>query len=133
MSTAAPIFECNYFEFTLLSYFPRAAELLKPIETVHEYIEEHSEVRLEKLWNERGKKVPCEKLDSLKFIVGRYSCPLQAGNNRLVKFMNGLIWAIVTDRVFLWDYFDEETCHVEESCVAKGTCEGFLNTVEPTF
>lgn len=128
-SVSTPLLERNYFELTLESYFPRAAELLQPIATMHKYIEEHSEARLEALWSECDKKLPCEKLDSLKFIVGRYSCPLQAGN-RLVKFMNGLIWAIITDRVFLWDYFDEEACHVEQSSVAKGTCEGFLNTVE---
>lgn len=124
-----PLYERNYFELTGQSYFPRASELLLPLQVMHAYIEEHSEARLEQLWQDCGSKTPCEKLDSTKFIVGRYSCPLQAGN-RLVKFMNGLIWAIVTDRVFLWDYFDRETCLEEQSSVAAGTCEGFLNTVE---
>jgi hypothetical protein len=43
------------------------------------------------------------------FAVGYYSCPLEAGN-RLHHFFNGLLWAVVTNRTYLWKYFDRETC-----------------------
>eukprot|EP00980_Cylindrotheca_fusiformis_P007886 scaffold1678_cov80-Cylindrotheca_fusiformis.AAC.3 len=48
-------------------------------------------------------------LNGRKFAIGYYSCPLQAGN-RLHHFFNSLIWSIVTNRTFLYRYFDYPTC-----------------------
>jgi hypothetical protein len=49
-----------------------------------------------------------------KFIVGYYSCPLQAGN-RIHHFINAFVWAVVTNRTLLWKYYDRTTC------LAQGT------------
>ena len=47
--------------------------------------------------------------DERTFLVGYYSCPLQAGN-RLHHFTNAFIWAIVTNRTLLWKYYNQPTC-----------------------
>jgi hypothetical protein len=47
--------------------------------------------------------------DHRSFIVGYYSCPMQAGN-RLHDFWNSLIVAAITNRTLLWKYFDSQTC-----------------------
>ena len=42
-------------------------------------------------------------------MVGVYSCPVESGN-RLHRFMNGLLWAVLTNRTFLYRYHTHETC-----------------------
>lgn len=44
-----------------------------------------------------------------QFLVGYYSCPLQAGN-RIHHFINAFVWAVVTNRTLLWKYYDRTTC-----------------------
>jgi hypothetical protein len=44
-----------------------------------------------------------------QFIIGYYSCPLQAGN-RLHDFWNSLIVAMLTNRTLLWKIMDTVTC-----------------------
>jgi hypothetical protein len=68
-----------------------------PLKVFHQYKKWHSSESLEKFPHNRT------------FAVGYYSCPLQAGN-RLHHFFNGLLWAVVTNRTYLWKYFDHEAC-----------------------
>jgi hypothetical protein len=44
-----------------------------------------------------------------QFIVGYYSCPLQAGN-RLHDFWNALLIGIMTNRTLLWKFMDTDIC-----------------------
>jgi hypothetical protein len=68
-----------------------------PLKVFHQYQKWHSAESLERYPHNRT------------FAVGYYSCPLQAGN-RLHHFFNGLLWAVVTNRTYLWKYFDSEAC-----------------------
>jgi hypothetical protein len=68
-----------------------------PLEVLKQYQKWHSTESLEKFPHNRT------------FTVGVYSCPLEAGN-RLHHFFNGFLWAVVTNRTFLWKYFDKEEC-----------------------
>jgi len=101
----------NYFELIQEGHFGEWVKELPPIALMRSYIQNHSQQALEKTWIECGNRT-CEKFDSMQFVVGRYSCPAEAGN-RLVRFMNHLVWAIVTNRVFLWDYWDMTACEEE--------------------
>jgi hypothetical protein len=79
---------------------PKESDLLAPyppLKVFQQYQKWHSAESLEKSPHNRT------------FAVGYYSCPLQAGN-RLHHFFNGLLWAVVTNRTYLWKYFDPETC-----------------------
>jgi len=100
-----------------------AGSILAPIQFMHKYIETNSQQKLKQLWDKCGLSCFEEK----KFIVGHYSCPLEAGN-RIYQFMNALIWALLTDRIFLWRYFDEEACQLDKDDVENRTCEVGLNT-----
>ena len=87
------------------------------------YMEQHSEQQLQQEWSD-CRNVPanniaskqietnkatliCPALAQRKFVVGLYSCPHESGN-RLHRFMNGLVWAIGTNRTFLWRYHTKE-------------------------
>lgn len=48
-------------------------------------------------------------LEHRKFAIGFYACPIQAGN-RIHHFFNCLLWAIITNRTLLWQYWDDPTC-----------------------
>jgi hypothetical protein len=48
-------------------------------------------------------------IKSRKFAMAFYQCPIQAGN-RLHHFWNNLLWAVLTNRTVLWQYWDTETC-----------------------
>jgi hypothetical protein len=48
-------------------------------------------------------------LEHRKFAIGFYACPIQAGN-RLHHFFNCFLWAIITNRTLLWQYWDDPTC-----------------------
>lgn len=121
----------NYFQRAWRSnHFPLAQEL-PPFQVMTTYIQQHSQAQLEREWlecqqelkeksatlvgsnNQTGtglhslSKVPpgfCAPLASRKFVVGVYSCPHESGN-RLHRFMNSLIWAVATNRTFLWRYY----------------------------
>lgn len=64
-----------------------------------EYIQQHSQAAL------------LNKSKDRRYAVAYYSCPLQAGN-RLHHFMNSILWAIVTNRTVLWQYYTAEICNV---------------------
>jgi hypothetical protein len=68
-----------------------------PLKVFQQYQKWHSAESLEKSPHNRT------------FAVGYYSCPLESGN-RLHHFFNGLLWAVVTNRTYLWKYFDREAC-----------------------
>lgn len=120
----------NYYQLASNLYpaFPLIPELL-PLKIMVKFVLDNSQQRLEDLWIGCNNSSDCDAVAKLKFVVGHYSCPLEAGN-RLHKFMNALIWAVTTKRIFLWKYFDEATCREEESELATGTCDSFLNTPE---
>ena len=98
---------------------------LEPFNVLTTYIEQHSRDQLYGEWsvcNENTDKVQqdnttqthsfkdsCKALAERKYIVGVYSCPLEAGN-RLHRFMNALLWAVLTNRTFLYRYHDYGTC-----------------------
>ena len=101
---------------------------LPPMEVMTRYISEHSHQRLQLEWNEAcrslsSSKTPCF-LDSSKsqrrYLVATYSCPLESGN-RLHRYMNGLLWAILTNRTFLWRYQDYGVCeeYGEDNCAEE--------------
>lgn len=100
----------NYFQLIQRnnSVFPIASQL-KSVQILREYIQSHSQQHLERLWIDCGNQSSCNAFNETKFIVEWYSCPLEAGN-RIFRFMNGLLWAIFTDRIFLWQYFDKALC-----------------------
>jgi hypothetical protein len=83
----------------------------------NKYKEQHSHQVLLQEWDEMEQTLAKSNtttfshwsLNSRKFAVGYYSCPLQAGN-RLHHFFNSLIWSIVTNRTLLYQYFDFHTC-----------------------
>jgi hypothetical protein len=60
--------------------------------------------------------------ENRQFVIGYYSCPLQAGN-RLHDFWNSMIVAIVTNRTLLWKYSDEETCLIANKGYDPKVCE----------
>ncbi|VEU36659.1 unnamed protein product [Pseudo-nitzschia multistriata] len=71
-----------------------------------------------------------------RYLVATYSCPLESGN-RLHRFANGLLWAILTNRTFLWRYHNETVCeeYGESDCALEYNpdlihgpedCEGML-------
>jgi hypothetical protein len=100
----------NYFELMQRndSHFPIASQL-KSVRILREYIQNHSQQHLERLWIQCGNQSSCAAFNETKFVVEWYSCPLEAGN-RIFRFMNGLLWAILTDRIFLWQFFDKALC-----------------------
>ena len=120
----------NYFELTQQnrSLFPIIPKL-PPLEVMRVYIQEHSQQHLENVWRECGNQSQCDTLNSTQFIVGWYSCPMEAGN-RLVRFMNGLLWAIATGRTFLWGQFDKEAClhMLADGDTWAEICESNLNS-----
>jgi hypothetical protein len=80
------------------------------------------------MWRECDNK-PCAHFDPTTFVVGRYSCPLEAGN-RIMKFLNHLVWAIITDRVFLWGYWGTNACLVESATeeIVQLLCSEMVNS-----
>jgi len=51
----------------------------------------------------------CSAFEERNFVVGSYSCPYESGN-RLHRFMNSMIWALLTNRTFLARYHTAEVC-----------------------
>ena len=99
----------NYFYMALNGRFPIANDLVS-FQVMKEYVQQHSQEQLTKEWNScKTNWIACPSLNNRKFVVGLYSCPAEAGN-RLHAFMNALLWAISTNRTFLWRYEDYEAC-----------------------
>lgn len=100
---------------TIQSDTTRRMESTNPVlEIWNEYKEQHSHQSLSHEyweWRENGNRENQSNIDlnGRKFSVGFYSCPFQAGN-RLHHFFNSLIWSIVTNRTFLYRYFDQKAC-----------------------
>ena len=132
-------------------------QLPPPIEVMIEYIQQHSNQQLEKEWNDcqqqqqqqQQQHTPsCPQLQhDRKYIVATYSCPIESGN-RLHRYMNGLLWSVLTNRTFLWRYqskqvcqeYEEDDCDSEyNSAIIRGTheqdCYGLLsrNTWIPSY
>ena len=132
-------------------------QLPPPIEVMIQYIQQHSNQQLEKEWNDcqqqqrqqQQQRTPsCPQLQhDRKYIVATYSCPIESGN-RLHRYMNGLLWSVLTNRTFLWRYqskqvcqeYEEDDCDSEyNSAIIRGTheqdCYGLLsrNTWIPSY
>ena len=120
------ILTANYYQLMLDGHFgENAAHAVRPIRLLEKYKERHSNEALESAWRDCtttvGSATPspkdieekCPDLRGRAFVVGRYSCPLEAGN-RLTKYMNHLMMAIVLDRTFLSGYFDLDGCMEEK-------------------
>jgi len=126
------------------NYFYRAwkkwdGKHLPPMEILLNYIEKHSHNRLVEEYRaacpDPTKRCVLDETNSKrKFVVAPYSCPLQSGN-RFHRFMNGLLWAVLTDRTFLWRYetypvckeYKETLCETEyELMTGPSDCDGIL-------
>jgi hypothetical protein len=103
--------------------------LPKPMKVLIQYISQHSNQQLEKEWKEceiqqqnesqsqqKQKQnittdIDCPTLhNERQYIVATYSCPIESGN-RLHRYMNGLLWAVLTNRTFLWRYETFDICN----------------------
>ena len=124
----------NYADLLEKGRFGSVGKKMPSLQVFQQYMDYHGRDRLELEWkvcqeayrSNRGGHTSsknatwadlqevssCRPLLSRKFVVGKYSCPLEAGN-RLVKYMNHLIWAIATGRTFLSGYWDETACRKE--------------------
>ena len=119
----------NYFRLATEEegYFPNATKRLEPLALMRDYIRQHGKQTLQQEWDHCQKNssphpqgnlariansTACAPLAKRTFVMGWYSCPLEAGN-RLHKYMNHLLWAIVTGRTFLSAYWDEDACEEE--------------------
>ena len=69
----------------------------KPLQVLDQYIQQHSVDSLRSQPHNRS------------FATAFYSCPLQAGN-RLHHYLNSVLWAILTNRTVLWDYWNADNC-----------------------
>jgi hypothetical protein len=102
-------------------------KILPPFDVLTTYIEQHSNIQLEKEWTEWNKKQQQQQqqrrrhddhhndaaanniLQRRTFLVATWSCPYESGN-RLHRFMNGLLWSILTNRTLLWRYHTSDVC-----------------------
>jgi hypothetical protein len=91
-------------------YAVQASHLLPPRQVLKDYKEWHSHESL------------LRQPENRKFVIGYYSCPLQAGN-RLHDFFNSLIAAIATNRTLLWKYYDKETCSKFGGSIDPAICK----------
>jgi hypothetical protein len=88
-----------------------------------DYKSQHSNERLMEEWEHHQRT---GTTTNRNFTIGFYSCPLQAGN-RLHHFLNAMMWAVITNRTLLWNYYDTESCHRVGKGFSRNIC-GALNT-----
>jgi hypothetical protein len=88
-----------------------------------EYKAQHSNERLLEEWEYHQRT---NTTTNRNFAVVFYSCPLQAGN-RLHHFLNGVVWAVITNRTLLWNYYDRESCRRLGKGFSRRICTA-LNT-----
>jgi hypothetical protein len=90
-----------------------------------EYKTQHSNARLLEEYEHELASHPRTQTNR-NFAIGFYSCPQQAGN-RIHPFLNAMLWAVITNRTLLWNYYDRESCfHVGKGfgkhvCLAANT------------
>jgi len=107
--TRSDLFSNNYFYRAWMgAEFPTANEL-PPFQVLKTYIRQHSQQQLKHEWEDCKSRNHCDAINSRKFVVGMYSCPVEAGN-RMHRFMNGLLWSVLTNRTLLARYGTSETC-----------------------
>ena len=107
--TRSDLFSNNYFYRAWMgAEFPTANEL-PPFQVLETYIRQHSQQQLKHEWEDCESRNHCDAINSRKFVVGVYSCPVESGN-RLHRFMNGLLWSVLTNRTLLARYGTFETC-----------------------
>ena len=128
----------NYFQLALENQFENVTRGMEPFQMMKEYIRDNGRQRLQDEWDLCVKKTDphpngtlarihssnrwgCKMLAQRTFVVGRYSCPYEAGN-RLYKYMNSLLWAMVTGRTFLSGYWDWKACQDEIEEVPENYC-----------
>lgn len=113
-------------------YLSPSSPAFPVLNVMRDYINMHSGQQLERelescigtTQNETASLLSkCKPIARRRFAIAFYSCPYQAGN-RLHHFMNGLIWAVVTNRTLLWKYLDSNVCkafHMSYECQWVGT------------
>ena len=60
-----------------------------------------------------------------KFVLGSYSCPMQAGE-RIHEFLNAYAGAVITNRTLLWRYCGRKGCQGSAPGNDEGSCAGLL-------
>ena len=146
--TRPDLFSNNYFYRTWMGaeFSSAVTNDLPPFEIMTRYIEQHSQQTLKKEWEDCEIRKECDAINNRKFVVGMYSCPLEAGN-RIHAFMNSLLWSVLTNRTLLARYETVETCleygdqRTDELCKSRNEfttpshCDRILhlNPWVPTF
>ena len=94
-------------------------DLLLPMQVLEEYKKYHSADALH-----RERSADRGGNGNRTYALGMYQCPLAAGN-RLHEFVNQLLWAVLTNRTFLWSYWDDQTClkYAPDKMIELHTCE----------
>ena len=104
------LLEYNYFFSSLQD--ERLLQQLPPLQILKTYIQQHSQQQLENEWEEcikGGISENCKPLQNRQYLSATYACPMEAGN-RMHRTMNGLLWAILTNRTLLYRYNTVEVC-----------------------
>jgi len=95
--------------------------LLLPLKILEQYRRWHG---VEAIRREQQSSGLHSSNNNRTYAVGFYQCPLAAGN-RMHEFANSLLWAIVTNRTFLWKYWDDQTClkYAPDKLIEFHTCD----------
>jgi hypothetical protein len=91
----------------------RAASSSVPLQRLHEYIRQHSDVAL--------RSDPEDARLRRRYAVAYYSCPHQAGN-RLHHLFNSVFWSVVLNRTVLVHYYTREACEAAGAGFDSGIC-----------
>mmetsp|Transcript_6486 Transcript_6486/g.14174 ORF Transcript_6486/g.14174 Transcript_6486/m.14174 type:complete len:731 (-) Transcript_6486:44-2236(-) len=87
--------------------------ILPPFDVLTTFIQQHSETQLEHEYQQynqqKWKNKQPNNILQRKYLVASWACPLESGN-RLHRFMNGLLWSVLTNRTMLWRYHTPEVC-----------------------
>jgi len=112
-NNAEDVLKFNFFYRALNGDF-NITYSIKGIQVLKQYIDEHNQETLMQEWTSCGETFnDCEPLQKRKFVVAYYSCPVEAGN-RLLRFLNAYILAIMSNRTVLWDYYSTENCMMND-------------------
>jgi len=113
------LFEENYFyRLWMGNEFSHAKDF--PVYQVYEkWLKHHSQEALHADWQSCFKEDSCDALQNRSFLVATYSCPYESGN-RWHRFMNGILWAIATNRTLLARYHTYDVCMEYQDFTPEG-------------
>jgi hypothetical protein len=92
---------------TSTSYGDDPLAILEPIQMLRQYQKEHSNQALQQEHDVATFDVDAAINSDRKFLVAYYYGPDRAGN-MLHNFFNSIIWAVVTNRTVLWEYYTDQ-------------------------